>query len=347
MHLPYRLSHYDVTNTVKVSDPREVGREVCRLLRGLHSDLDLQPVLKAFETFIHAYAGNFPGYHGCDTCYHDVQHALDVVLAMARLLDGHERSVPSRSRLGPDRLRLGVICALFHDVGYLRRTEETHVHNGAELTRRHVTRSGEFLRDFLPTVGHADDAKLAQALVQYTGYEMPLDAVPVKGDKNRRLGFLLGTADLLAQMADREYPEKCRSFLYREFEACGIAGEPGSADAPPPVYSSPEDLVRKTPDFVEKTFADRLDGYFQGGYRYLERHFGGGNPYLSEIRKHLDYVRGLIRAGSLELLRRKPESVNGHVLRRTMGIRLGDPRRRRPAPLLRRPALSRARASAL
>lgn len=346
MHLPYRLSHYDVTNTVKVSDPREVGREVCRLLRGLHPELDLQPVLKAFQTFIDAYAGNLPGYHGCDTCYHDVQHALDVTLAMARLLDGHERSVPARSRLGPQRLRLGVICALFHDVGYLRRTEETHVHNGAELTPRHVTRGGEFLRDFLPTVGHAQDTKLAQALLQYTGYEMPLDAVPVKGIRDRRLGFLLGTADLIAQMADREYLEKCRSFLYREFEACGIAGAP-TPDGAAPIYSSPEDLVRKTPGFVGKTFAERLDGHFEGGYRYLERHFGGGNPYLSEIRKHLDYISRLIEAGSLDLLRRKPEAINGRVLRRTMGIRLGDPRRRRPAPLRGHTPLSCARASAL
>ena len=44
-----RQSHYDVTNTVKVSDPREVGREVCRVVRALYPETDLKPLLKSFE----------------------------------------------------------------------------------------------------------------------------------------------------------------------------------------------------------------------------------------------------------------------------------------------------------
>jgi hypothetical protein len=314
-----RQSHFDVTNTVMISDPRAVAREVCRLLRGVYPKADLAPVRKAFETFTRIYSGTLPGYHGCDTWYHDAQHSLDCTLAMARLLDGHERTA-RRNRLGHRRARLGVICALFHDVGYIRRLDETQFRNGAELTLCHVTRSGEFLADFLPTVGFAREAQMVRRLVHFTGYEMALDAIKVHDAKDRRLGFLLGTADLMAQMADRNYPEKCRDFLYHEFVACGLAGEP--ANGKKPIYTSPDDLLRKTPEFARKIFNDRLDGY-------IEDHFGGANPYLAEIRRHIDFIRQAVDQGSLALLRRQPESVNAHVLRQITGIHVADRRRRR------------------
>ena len=340
-----RQSHYDVTNTVMISDPREVGREVCRLLRALYPRADLAPVQKAFDTFTRIYSGTLPGYHGCDTWYHDAQHSLDCTLALARLMHGHERSVGKREALGERRVRLGIICALFHDVGYIRRVDETDVSNGAELTLCHVTRSGEFLAHFLPTVGFAREAAMAAQLVQYTGYEMPLDAVRVRGAKDRRLGFLLGTADLMAQMADRMYPEKCRTFLYHEFEACGLAGA-GKPGGPRPVYSSPDDLLRKTPGFARKLFEERLDGYFEGGYRFFESYFGGRNPYLEQIRRHLDYIRRVIEADDMSLLRRQPHSINARVLRGLMGIRLRNARPRRQRSAARGRSTRRARVSA-
>lgn len=317
-----RQSHYDVTNTVMISDPRAVARVVCQLLRGLYPKVDLAPVRKAFDTFTRIYSGTLPGYHGCDTWYHDTQHSLDCTLAMARLLDGHERTA-GRNRLGSRRVRLGVIAALFHDVGYIRRLDEPQFRNGAELTLCHVTRSGEFLAEFLPTVGFAKEARMARRLVHFTGYEMPLDAIRVHDAKDRRVGFLLGTADLMAQMADRNYPEKCRDFLYHEFVACGLAGqgEPGKSK---PLYASPDDLLRKTPEFARKLFNDRLDGYFEGAYRHIEDHFGGQNPYLAEIRRHIDFIRQAVDQGSLGLLRRHPESINAHALRQITGIRIAD-----------------------
>ncbi len=337
-----RQSHFDVTNTVMISDPRAVAREVCRLLKGIYPKADLAPVRKAFDTFTRIYTGTLPGYHGCDTWYHDAQHSLDCTLAMARLLDGHERSVKRPMRVGDRRARIGVICALFHDVGYIRRLDETQFRNGAELTLCHVTRSGEFLAEFLPTVGFAREAQMVKRMVHYTGYEMPLDAVKVKDPKDRRLGFLLGTADLMAQMADRNYPEKCRDFLYHEFVACGLAGE-GRPGGPKPVYSSPDDLLRKTPEFARKIFNDRLDGYFEGAYRYIEDHFGGSNPYLAEIRRHIDFIRQAVDQGSLGLLKRQPESVNAHLLRQIAGVHVADRRRSRASMPLHSRRTRRAR----
>ncbi|MBI2382728.1 MAG: hypothetical protein HYV18_01460 [Gammaproteobacteria bacterium] len=338
-----RRSHYDVTNTVNISDPAEVCAAICGLLSALYPGVDLRPVRQAHETFGRLYAGILPGYHGCDTWYHDAQHSLDCALAMARLLDGYERSVTPAQRVGARRAVLGVICALFHDAGYIRRLDETAYHNGAEFTLYHVTRSGEFLQDYLPAIGFAPEAALAARLVHFTGYEMALDRIEVQHAKDRWIGYLLGTADIVAQMADRCYPEKCHKFLFHEFRACGLAGH-GIPGGPKPIYSSPEDLIRKTPEFAKKLFDERLDGYFEGCYRYLEKHFGGPNPYLSEIRGHLGYVLQIIESGSLAGLRRRPRIVNARVLRGILNVRLAEarPRRRPAAPHPHAPLAARA-----
>ena len=39
----------------------------------------------------------YPGYRACDTEYHNLQHTLDVTLAMARLMDGYEVELDDRT----------------------------------------------------------------------------------------------------------------------------------------------------------------------------------------------------------------------------------------------------------
>lgn len=316
-----RRSEYDVSDTIHLADPRIVEAEVCRLLAERYPAADLVPVHQAFDTFTRLYAGILPGFHGNDTWYHDAQHSLDCALAFTRLISGHERSVPAGRRLGEKRMRLGVICALFHDAGYIRRIEETQYQNGAEFTLYHVRRSGDFLAEFLPTIGFAREASLARELVHFTGYEVALERIQVEHPRDRMLGFMLGTADVLAQMADRCYLEKCLHFLYHEFKSCGLAGE-AQPGGPQPIYHSPEELIRKTPEFSQKLFEERLDGYFGGVYRHMADFFGGTNPYIDAIHQHLGFVRAVIESDNFDLLRRRPRAINAHVLRQILGIRL-------------------------
>lgn len=314
-----RRNHYDVTNSVRISHPRDVEIAVRRLLAALYPDLDLAPLEQAFDTFGRLYAGTLPGYVGCDTSYHDAQHSLDCTLAMARLLDGHERSVPPASRLGPRRALLGLIIALFHDAGYIRRDADRAT-NGAAYTLTHVHRSGEFLAAFLPTIGFTAEAGLARRVVHFTGYEIALDQIRVAHAKDRLLGFMLGSADVLAQTADRCYLEKCRGFLYREFEICGLAGDGHQA-----TYSSADDLLHKTREFNERLWAERLDGYFGGIHRFLDAHFDGPNPYVAAIREHLARVDRLSRKGDFRELKRRPLAINAERLRRILA---SSPQRR-------------------
>lgn len=322
-----RRSHYDVTNTIHIADPHVVRDVVCNILKGLYPRADLGPVRLAFDTFTRLYAGILPGYHGCDTWYHDAQHSLDCTLTMARLIDGHERGQPKIRRLGERRARLGIISALFHDAGYIRRHDEKEFRNGAEFTFYHVTRSSNFLMEYLPKIGFAREAKLAGQLVHFTGYEIALDKIKVKDKKDRRLGFLLGTADLIAQMADRCYLEKCRTYLYHEFQSCGLAA-PGIPGGPKPVYASPDDLMKRTPGFIDKLFKERLDGYFEGAYKHMEVHFNGINPYMLAVEKHLEHLRRAVTEHTLKDLRRRPRCVNARALRDMLDVRLSEIRPR-------------------
>jgi len=60
-------------------------------------------------------------------------------------------------------------------------------------------------------------ATAASQLVHFTGYERKVDAIRLVDPLLRRVGEMLGTADIIAQMSDRCYLEKCRDRLYPEF----------------------------------------------------------------------------------------------------------------------------------
>ena len=308
-----RRNHYDVTNRVEIARPAAVGAAVGELLAALYPGVDLSPVERAFAVFTDLYAGHLRGYRGCDTWYHDAQHSLDCALAFARLLGGHEASAAPADQLGARRAVLGVLAALFHDAGYIRRNSDS-ARNGAEFTFTHVSRSGDFLATFLPQVGFDREVEMTLQLVHFTGYELALEAIAVVHPKDRLTGFLLGTADVLAQTADRCYLEKCRDFLYAEFVICGLAGAamPGQ---PLPVYASPEQLLRQTPAFNRKMWSERLDGYFGRVHRYMGAHFQGHDPYREHIREHLHRIETLIARDALNELRLKPRAIRAGEMR--------------------------------
>lgn len=317
-----RRSDYDITNTVRVSSPREVLRATERLLVSTWPRIELQPVERAFEDFDALSSGRWPGYAGVDTLYHDRQHTLDVTLAMARLVAGYERQVDPPDRLTEQRALLGVILALFHDIGYLRRSDDPSDLNGAEFTRTHVTRGGEFLRAYLPKLGFADWVETAVQIIHYTGYERPFSQIITHDRRDTMLGHLLGTADMVAQLADRCYLEKCRDRLYNEFVMGGMARRTLPSGQVVVIYSSPQDLLSKTPDFYAKTLRDRLDGTFGGAYRFVANHFGGDNLYMESVHHNMQHLDRVLRSNDWELLRRTPPCFTAENLRAAANVPL-------------------------
>jgi hypothetical protein len=223
---------------------------------------------------------------------------------MARLIDGHERASAPAARLGPRRAMLGVLVALLHDTGYIKRSSESQVANGAVFTKIHVSRSAEFALAYLPQIGFAAEAPLAARLVHFTGYEMDLELIEVDDPKDRMLGWMVGTADLIGQMSDRMYLEKCRDFLYREFVWADIARERLADGRELVRYASPAELIIKTPGFYEYVARTRIEKKLGAVDRFAEAHFDGPSLYQSEIERNMSFLRQVIETAELSRLRR-------------------------------------------
>jgi hypothetical protein len=302
-----RRSDFDVTDTVQVSSPAAVQAAVQKLVRATWPDVSTDAVVHAFTHFERLFAGEVDGFHGVDTVYHDRQHTLDITLALARLLAGYERQSEAAQRLGGERAIMGLITGLFHDVGYLRRVDDRESRNGAEFTRTHVSRGARFLEGYLPVVGLGHWIPVSTQIIHFTGYEVPFARIEAQVPDRRDItvGHLLGTADMIAQMADRCYLEKCRDRLYAEFVLGGVA-LPFSEGNPQVKYASGLDLLRQTPDFIADVRTKRLDREFLKAYRYLEVLYGGRNPYMEAIDRNVVYLRQVLRSESWQLLRRRP-----------------------------------------
>ena len=302
-----RRNDYDVTNTVQVSSPEKVRAAVAKLFEALYPSNSFDPVWLAFHDFERLFCGLDPDYHAVDTSYHDIQHTLDMTLALARLIAGHEMSVERQDRLGGERAELAIVSALFHDSGYLRhKVRDKEAIHGAEFTRFHVTRSGQYLEGYLPRIGLERFVPVVSRIVHFTGYELNLDQIELEDPKDSLVGHLLGTADLVAQIADRCYLEKCRDRLYPEFVIGGLATYEGS-NGQEVRYRSARDLLSKTLAFYHHSARRRLEHNFNRVYRYTEAFFERReNPYVQFIRKNLMFLTSVIENSQWDKLRRRP-----------------------------------------
>ena len=284
----------DVSGSVDVTDASAVCAAVIAILQRRYPEADFSLIEQIYTDFDTLYRGELAGFLACDTSYHDSQHVLDVSLAMARLIDGYEESQPRTSQLGEELAVVGMIVALFHDSGYIRRQGETDIQNGAEYTKIHVSRSARFMAEYLPSIGCEHWVELTGKLVHFTGYEFSPDQIELESSRQRVVGELAGTADVIAQMADTAYLEKCRDRLYPEFELGGMTRQQQADGSETVLYKSAQDLLIKTPAFIKQTIEERLEGHFHGLYHYVAVHFGGANLYMDALDKNCRYLEQLI-----------------------------------------------------
>ena len=308
-----RRNECDVTNRVNVEVADDVRDAVLEIYAARYPGEELAPLRRAFADMKALFTGRYPGYLACDTLYHDLRHTLDMTLATARLIDGHDRVCAATDRLGARRAMFGVMVALLHDSGYIRRHSESGVENGAVFTKVHVSRSASFLASYLPTIGFAAEADTAARMTHFTGYELDIEKIELEDPQDRLLGRIVGTSDLIAQMADRQYIEKCRDFLYREFVWGGIARETLPDGQEIVRYTSATDLVIKTPGFYQYLVRPRLEKRLEGVDRYAAAHFDGPNLYQEEIARNMQYLHETIESGEFNRLRRLAHSMSRPV----------------------------------
>ena len=154
-------------------------------------------------------------------------------------------------------------------------------------------------------------AAAAAPTVHFTGYELATQNIRVPAPIFRLIGNMLGSADIIAQMADRCYLEKCYERLYPEFVLGGIDRKTGDDGAQHLVFASAEDLLFHTPQFYH-TAMKRLHQQLDAMMRFAAEDAQRRNLYVEEAEKNVRYASKLAdRRDASALRRRPPPGANG------------------------------------
>jgi predicted metal-dependent HD superfamily phosphohydrolase len=280
---------------VVTKDPTAVEVEVQAACRTMFPDADLLFVPCVFGWAIECFTGNYRDYQAVDTRYHDFEHTLQGTLCLARLLRGRH-AAGAQPQFSQRMFQLGLVAILLHDTGYLKKRNDLEG-TGAKYTVTHVHRSADFAAQLLQEKGFTPaDIKAVQNMISCTGVNAVLSIIPFQSEAEKVAGFALGTADLLGQMAAEDYVDKLPT-LYAEFaEAARHSKDRTHFIA---MFSSAEDLMRKTPAFWEKFVRLKLDRDFGGLHRFLNDPCPSGpNWYFERIEANLECLRQRITVSS-------------------------------------------------
>jgi len=273
---------------VVTRDPTAVEVEVQAAYLAMFPNGDKLFVPQIFGWVIDCFTGRYGDYQPIDAQYHDFEHTLQGALCMARILHGRHRA-KVQPLLTQKIFELGIMAILLHDTGYLKKRDDLSG-TGAKYTVVHVRRSADFAAEMLAKKGYPkDDIHAIQDMILCTGINAALDKIPFETDVERIVGFALGTADLLGQMAADDYVEKL-PVLFAEFaEASRFEGGKNSSVS---MFSSAADLMQKTPSFWDKYVRQKLDRDFMGLYQFLSDPYPGGrNYYLDKIEANMERLR--------------------------------------------------------
>lgn len=251
-------------------------------------DGDLLFVPRVFGWGIECFTGKYKDYQPIDARYHDLEHTLQGTLCMMRLLQGRHFA-GAQPAMTQRVFQLGLLAILFHDTGYLKKKGDDQG-TGAKYTATHVMRSAEFAAEFLGEKGFsATDIRAVQNMIQCTGVNTVVSAIPFQNELEKITGYALATSDLLGQMAADDYVEKL-PILFEEFvEAAAFVGAENNYFA---TFKSAQDLMKKTPAFWEKFVLPKLNGDFGGLYRFLgEPYPDGPNEYVERIEANMEKLR--------------------------------------------------------
>jgi len=277
------MNDIQLYNLIPMDSPQDVLDEVIVILDLISPDFDTAPVTYAFNMAVNLYKGKYPGYRACNTEYHDLHHTINTFLAKVRLIHG---AVLDGETFTNQHITLGLITALLHDVGYIQEEHDMDG-TGAKHTANHVQRSMDFLERHGSELGLSyEEITEGLAIILCTDLAVDISTIVFTSDKVELLGKMLGSADLLAQMADRTYLEKLL-LLYCEFKEAEIGD-----------YESEVDLLQKTLAFYD-FIAQRLKTSLDATDRFVSSHFASrwgthANLYHVAIEKQRNYLKQIL-----------------------------------------------------
>jgi len=266
-------------------DVDSISDEIIETIKLVSKEIDQIKVKNLISEFKKIFQGEYPGYQACSTDYHDIFHTLDATLAFVRIV--HGASLAGKKYKSWD-IFLGVLATLFHDTGYILPVSDKSG-TGAKHTLNHVELSVDFVEKYLQTKGSYSDLDFEKiaAMIRCTGVSIDLTRIKFPSKEIEDLGKILGAADLIGQMSDRNYLEKLL-FLVKEFDEGKVPGFEGELD-----------LFKKTISF-KKDAELRLSKTLGGFHKYVHLHFKhryniDEDLYQEAIDHHIAYLEKVLK----------------------------------------------------
>jgi hypothetical protein len=273
------------TKLLDISDDDKIFQEVKFIVKLINPQFNFQYFDQAALDVEKLFNGHYAGFRACNTRYHDMKHTTTVLLAMARLLHG---AYLAGIEFTDKDINIGLISALMHDTGYIQAKDDL-TGTGAKYTLIHIKRSIIFFQNYYSEEKYfADDLNNFHDILYCTGIKTRIASIEFSSPKIEILGKILGTADLLGQMADRLYLEKL-IFLFHEFEEAKVPG-----------FESELDLLRKTVNFYKKT-KEMFQSDLGNVNRYMVNHFKERwniekDLYDEAIENNINYLKYILKS---------------------------------------------------
>lgn len=292
----------------EVANTAAVEAQVGKIILAFAPAHDLVRIGNAFALLDRALDGELPGYLELKTLYHNRSHINEVVLCAARLLHGmHLAGVG----FDADHIDATLLGAMMHDIGYLMTADEASG-TGAQFTDTHVLRGVEFVRMHLGDLPqNVLDATTNAILL--TDHRRDIGEIEFADPRQKRAAQATATADLIGQMANREYLERLL-LLFFEFEEARMGD-----------FADIHDLLERTNVFYRASKA-RLEDQLDGLGRHLALHFREyqgveRNFYMEAIDRNLDYLERLVQ---IDQERRLDFLKRGGVVEKVLSMKGDD-----------------------
>ncbi|MFO7885702.1 MAG: hypothetical protein R6U68_12855 [Desulfobacteraceae bacterium] len=275
------MGYQKYSDLINKQDLESGFKEISDIIHLLGADKIVDDFTSAFQDIVRLFNGDYPGYRASNTRYHDLDHTIMVALTTARLICG---CMQNRFVFDHDNILTGLLAALFHDSGLIQ-TQDDLEGTGAKHTLGHEERSAAFMQEYLSKKGvSAGKIINCSHMIKTTNLNLDTKEIPFSSRDVEILGKIVGSADLLAQMAERSYLEKL-FLLYQEFEEAGIS-----------VYESEAQLLFKTRAFydnvVNRRLKDNYENIASNMRFYFKKRWGiDKDLYDMAIQKNLLYLK--------------------------------------------------------
>ncbi|HLE11727.1 MAG: hypothetical protein A2504_15485 [Bdellovibrionales bacterium RIFOXYD12_FULL_39_22] len=288
-----------LSSLVNMDEPKKVFAEIEFLLSSISPTFPIEKITKVLEDLISLYKGEYPPYKACTRKFHDLKHSTDVSLATTRLI--HAAHLDGR-RFTNAQLFSTIITSFFHDVGYIPKASE-EFGTGIKLSLKIPNLSFDFINQYLKKNNNfnlltADDLLNIKFMLQATAFNFDATKVKFPSLEVELLAKIIGTADLLGQMADRTYIEKLLHLFDEQFQEQLIEDDEEDNNSSTPTPINELELMKQTSQFHDN-LKENFGKNFSGVNKLMKLHFKDrwnidDDLYDVAIANNINYLKEII-----------------------------------------------------